>query len=61
MIWNNTVKSPSSIDFYDLFEDKLLSIFNSSNFHEVKPSSNLCLSLGGHVGINENGEILMWV
>lgn len=38
-----------------------LVFFNSRNFHEVKASSEPRLSIGGHVGLTKNNEIVLWV
>jgi hypothetical protein len=37
-----------------------LVIFNSRNFHEVKSASSRRLSLGGHLGLKSNDEIISW-
>ena len=56
---------PNVVTGKDFTEIKIkpgqLLFFNSRNFHEVKASSDLRLSMGGHIGLNENNEILMWV
>lgn len=38
-----------------------LVFFNSRNFHEVNASSQPRLSVGGHVGLTENQEVILWV
>jgi len=37
-----------------------LVLFNSRNFHEVKPSSSSRIAMGGLMGQLENGEIVAW-
>ena len=39
----------------------LLAFFNSRNFHEVKQSQTIRLSIGGHVGIDSNQDVTMWI
>ncbi len=38
-----------------------LVFFNSRNFHKVNSSKNTRLSVGGHVGLTNKGEVLVWV
>lgn len=38
-----------------------LVLFNSRNFHEVHKSERSRLSIGGHIGLLPNNEIIMWV
>jgi hypothetical protein len=38
-----------------------LMFFNSRNFHEVTQSTQSRLTIGGHVGLTKNGEIILWV
>jgi hypothetical protein len=38
-----------------------LVLFNSRNFHEVKPSENPRISMGGHIGLTTTGEIILWI
>lgn len=38
-----------------------LVIFNSRNFHEVTASSQMRLSIGGHLGVDADGHMWIWV
>lgn len=38
-----------------------LVFFNCRNFHRVNASGDMRLSIGGHVGLTKDNEIIMWV
>ena len=38
-----------------------LVFFNSRNFHKVNASSQMRLSIGGHIGLKPDGSLVMWV
>jgi hypothetical protein len=38
-----------------------LTFFNSRNFHEVKASSRIRVTVGGHIGLTDDDEVIMWV
>lgn len=38
-----------------------LVIFNSRNFHEVTASTHMRLSIGGHLGVDAQGHMWLWV